>query len=178
LNLIFKIVSVLRLTYVLRQEKDVQEFNNTYPNKVNMLEIFPVQNNFMSDISKESPLLNFELIVLGRIIIIDVLRKTMNKSSLFLLFLNVLFFAAQSSAQDSAIARKKYITHPLNGSITLDGILDEAAWNTIDGGGRFYSISAKRGKTTIATSLRKLLLKFPFVFLSCCFSEPFYLFID
>ena len=70
----------------------------------------------------------------------------MNKACLFILFsLHFLFSTAQTNPADSVV-KKKYFTQRLNGAITVDGILDEEAWNAVEWGGNFTQYMPNEGK--------------------------------
>jgi Domain of unknown function (DUF5916)/Carbohydrate family 9 binding domain-like len=70
----------------------------------------------------------------------------MNKNLLLVFFLNFLFLAAFSNPGDTVIAKKKYVTKPLTGSITMDGIPKEDAWNEVEWGGDFIQWMPNEGK--------------------------------
>ena len=52
----------------------------------------------------------------------------MKKTSLLFAFLAFLFTEAVSNPGDTVIAKKKYFTQRLNGTIEIDGIPNEATW--------------------------------------------------
>src|SRR4029079_5887525 len=70
----------------------------------------------------------------------------MNRASLLTILLNFLFFVALSNPGDSVIVKKKYFTSHLNGTITLDGVPDEEAWNAVEWGGDFIQWLPNEGK--------------------------------
>jgi hypothetical protein len=60
-----------------------------------------------------------------------------------------LFFLATSGFSqkgDTSITRKKYVTKPLAGTITLDGLPNEEVWNTIEWGGDFIQNQPNEGQ--------------------------------
>jgi len=60
----------------------------------------------------------------------------MNKTGLLLISFIFVFLAAYSQG-NITIPKKKYVTKQLSGSITLDGIPEEEAWNAVEWGGEF-----------------------------------------
>jgi Domain of unknown function (DUF5916)/Carbohydrate family 9 binding domain-like len=49
-------------------------------------------------------------------------------------------------AQNDSIPRKKYVTQKLNGTITIDGVLNEEGWNAIEWGGDFIQVDPNGGQ--------------------------------
>jgi hypothetical protein len=48
--------------------------------------------------------------------------------------MNFLFLTGWGNPADTTIERKKYNTQRISGSITLDGIPNEEAWNAVEWG--------------------------------------------
>src|SRR4051812_38066948 len=69
----------------------------------------------------------------------------MNKARLLVLVYSFLFLVAHSTPADSVIIKKKYFTRQLNGTITLDGIPSEEAWNAVDWGSDFTQYQPNEG---------------------------------
>lgn len=67
-----------------------------------------------------------------------------NASLLFILF-NFVFLAGHSKSVDTVITKKKYFTQRLNGSVTLDGVPAEEAWNAVEWGGDFTQLQPNGG---------------------------------
>lgn len=67
------------------------------------------------------------------------------KALLLTLSLTLLFLTSRANPEDSII-RKKYFTRPLIGTITLDGIPSEEAWNAVPWGGDFTQWQPNEGE--------------------------------
>ena len=90
----------------------------------------------------------------------------MNKACLLILFsLHFLFTAAQTSQVDSVV-KKKYFTQQLNGTITVDGILDEEAWNAVEWGGDFTQWQPNEGKPPSQPTNFKILYDEKFLYIA------------
>ena len=70
----------------------------------------------------------------------------MKKPALLTLLLNVCFLISFSQTNDSLFAKKKYFTKQLAGTINLDGIPDEEAWNAVEWGGNFIQQQPNEGQ--------------------------------
>lgn len=90
------------------------------------------------------------------------MRKTGTIAFLFTLLLNT----AQSQSTDSVVARKRYTTKPLEGTITLDGIPNEAVWNSVDWGGDFIQYQPAEGKAPTFPSQFKILYDHRFLYIA------------
>jgi hypothetical protein len=66
------------------------------------------------------------------------------KFPLLVVFCHFLCLAALANPEDSVV-RKKYFTTRLNGTITLDGIPSEEAWNAVEWGGDFVQYQPFEG---------------------------------
>ncbi|HEX8316329.1 MAG TPA: DUF5916 domain-containing protein [Flavisolibacter sp.] len=97
------------------------------------------------------------------------MRKTCVLAALVVL----LFTTAQSQKNDS-IVRKKYVTKPLSGEITLDGIPSEEVWNTVEWGGDFIQYQPAEGKPPSFPSNFKILYdeKYLYVAYRCFDPSP------
>ncbi|WP_276483002.1 sugar-binding protein [Paraflavitalea pollutisoli] len=85
------------------------------------------------------------------------------------------FFAtAQNVKGDTAIVRKQYYTQRLTGTITLDGVPDEAAWNAVPWGGEFTQWQPHEGNAPSQPTSFKILYdeKFLYVAYRCHDSAP------
>jgi len=70
----------------------------------------------------------------------------MNKTILPIILFLPFFIAAQNNSSDSTVPAKKYFTNRLTGTITLDGIPNEDAWNAVEWGGDFTQWQPDEGK--------------------------------
>lgn len=82
-----------------------------------------------------------------------------------LLSFHFLFLSAQTNTADS-IARKRYVTQRLNGTITLDGIPNEDAWNNIEWGGDFTQYQPAEGKPPSQQTSFKILYDNKFLYIA------------
>ena len=89
----------------------------------------------------------------------------MRKPCLLIFILNFLFLAAQSNPGDSLIA-KKYFTQKLNGTINLDGIPTEEAWNGVEWGGDFIQWQPNEGKAPSQQTNFKILYDEKFLYIA------------
>ena len=89
----------------------------------------------------------------------------MNKTILLVLFL-FFFFTAYSDPGDSVIVKKKYYTKPLSGSITLDGIVKEEAWNAVEWGSDFTQSQPNEGKAPSQQTNFKILYDEKFLYIA------------
>jgi Domain of unknown function (DUF5916)/Carbohydrate family 9 binding domain-like len=93
----------------------------------------------------------------------------MNKTRLLLILVSFLSFAAAADPGDTVIAKKSYQTKRLTGAITLDGIPNEEAWNTVEWGGDFIQYQPNEGKAPTFPTNFKILYddKFLYVGYNC-----------
>ncbi len=90
----------------------------------------------------------------------------MNKKSFFSLILCFLFFYGQGQSGDSSISRKKYFTKPLTGTINLDGIPSEDAWNLVEWGGDFIQRQPNEGAKPSQETAFKVLYDERFLYIA------------
>jgi hypothetical protein len=97
----------------------------------------------------------------------------MRNTCLFILLLQSLFAAAQTNPADS-IVRKKYFTQLLKGTITIDGIPSEEAWNSVDWGGDFIQWQPHEGRPPSQPTSFKILYdeKYLYVAYRCQDAAP------
>lgn len=97
----------------------------------------------------------------------------MRNICLFILLLQSLAAAAQMNPADSII-RKKYYTQSLSGTITLDGIPSEEAWNTVEWAGDFIQWQPNEGKPPSQPTSFKILYdeKYLYVAYRCYDAAP------
>ena len=79
------------------------------------------------------------------------------KTNLLLIVSVLLFITSKGDPGDTVIAKKKYFTQRLTGSITLDGIPHEEAWNAVEWGGDFIQIQPNEGKAPSQQTTFKIL---------------------
>jgi hypothetical protein len=98
----------------------------------------------------------------------------MRKPCLLLFFFTCLFLSAKADPADSTITRKKYFTQRLKGTITLDGIPNEEAWNVVEWGGDFTQWQPNEGKPPSQPSNFKILYddKFLYIAYRCHDASP------
>lgn len=100
----------------------------------------------------------------------------MTKATLLVLSFSIASTIAfsQNNSGDTAMVRKQYFTQPLQGTITLDGIPSEAAWNTVDWGGDFIQWMPHEGKPPSQPTSFKILYdeKFLYVAYRCHDAAP------
>ncbi len=90
----------------------------------------------------------------------------MNKTNLLIIFLNFLFISAGAHiVVDTTIEKKKYLTQRLNGTITLDGIPNEEAWNQVAWGGDFIQYQPNEGKAPSQPTNFKILYDDKFLYI-------------
>ena len=86
-----------------------------------------------------------------------------------LLFINKIVIA---QAGDSSINRKKYVTTALTGTITLDGIPNEEAWNAVEWGGDFIQNQPNEGAAPSQPTAFKILYDDKFLYIGYrCFDK-------
>lgn len=97
----------------------------------------------------------------------------MNKTNLLTLGLLLVVLPAVSQPADS-IVRKKYFTRQLSGTIALDGIPSEAAWNEVEWGSDFIQYQPNEGKPPSQSSAFKILYdeKYLYIAYRCFDSSP------
>jgi Domain of unknown function (DUF5916)/Carbohydrate family 9 binding domain-like len=79
------------------------------------------------------------------------------KPCLLLTIAVLFFFTAQGTPPDTTIEKKKYFTKRLHTSITLDGLLNEEAWNAVEWGGDFIQWMPNEGKAPSQPTSFKIL---------------------
>ena len=89
----------------------------------------------------------------------------MNKTNLLLILALFLFTIAKGNPRDTVIEKKKYFTQRLNGTITLDGIPDEQAWNAVEWGGDFIQWQPNEGKAPSQQTNFKILYDDKFLYI-------------
>ncbi len=89
----------------------------------------------------------------------------MNKTCLLILS-NFLFLSAWSDPGDSLIEKKKYFTKQLSGTITLDGIPAEEAWNAVEWGGDFIQWQPNEGQAPSQPTNFKILFDEKFLYIA------------
>lgn len=89
----------------------------------------------------------------------------MRKTSLLPILLGLLIVSVTANAQDS-IPRKKYFTTHIKGSITLDGIPSEEAWNAVEWGSDFTQWQPNEGKAPSQASNFKILYDEKFLYIA------------
>jgi hypothetical protein len=96
------------------------------------------------------------------------------KTSLLILLCNLLAMTVVAQKADSIIERKKYFTQRLQGSITLDGIPNEEAWNAVEWSGDFTQYQPNEGKAPSQPTNFKILYddKFLYIAYNCHDSAP------
>ena len=82
-----------------------------------------------------------------------------------MLSFQVLLLTAQNNPADS-FARKKYFTQRINGTITLDGIPNEDAWNGVEWGGNFTQWMPHEGKPPSQETNFKILYDNKFLYIA------------
>lgn len=98
----------------------------------------------------------------------------MNKTNLLIALLSFVSIAASSNPGDTTVTRKKYFTQRLNGTINLDGIPNEEAWNAVEWGGHFTQYQPHEGQAPHQPTHFKILYddKFLYVGYRCDDSAP------
>src|SRR5688572_21315623 len=87
------------------------------------------------------------------------------KTNLLLILSVFLFTTARSNPRDTIIAKKKYFTQRLGGTITLDGIPKEEAWNAVEWGGDFIQWQPDEGKAPSQQTNFKILYDDKFLYI-------------
>ncbi len=90
----------------------------------------------------------------------------MNKIKLLALLFSFISLTAYSTPADSTIVRKKYFTKSFSGSITLDGIPQEEAWNAVEWGGDFTQVEPHGGKAPSQRTDFKILYDEKFLYIA------------
>ena len=90
----------------------------------------------------------------------------MNKTCLLIFFIHFFLAAAWSNPGDSVIVKKKYFTKPLSGSITLDGMPTEEAWNAVEWGGDFTQFTPHGGNPPSQQTSFKILYDEKFLYIA------------
>ncbi|THU38161.1 hydrolase [Niastella caeni] len=94
----------------------------------------------------------------------------------FLLVTIFLFFAttAMSNPADTTVVRRSYLTQHIQGAITLDGIPNEAAWNSVAWSGDFIQWKPNEGKAPAQPTQFKILYdeKFLYIAYHCIDANP------
>ncbi len=81
----------------------------------------------------------------------------MIKTSLLLIISIFISGIVKSDPGDTTIAKKKYFTKKLVGTITLDGIPSEEAWNAVEWGGDFIQFQPNEGQAPSQATSFKIL---------------------
>jgi len=89
----------------------------------------------------------------------------MNKTNLLPILALFLFTLAKGNSRDTVIEKKKYFTQRLTGSITLDGIPHEEAWNAVEWGGDFIQWQPNEGKAPSQQTNFKILYDDKFLYI-------------
>ena len=85
----------------------------------------------------------------------------------FVVAMLVLFiFGAKANPSDSSFLRKKYFTQRLQGTINLDGIPNEDAWNIVEWGGDFIQWMPNEGKPPSQPSNFKIIYDNKFLYIA------------
>ncbi len=90
----------------------------------------------------------------------------MRKPCLLLSILVVLILDARAGPSDSTIVKKKYFTQRLKGTINLDGIPDEEAWNIVEWGGDFVQWQPNEGNPPSQPSNFKIVYDDRFLYIA------------
>jgi len=89
----------------------------------------------------------------------------MRKTNLLLILCLFLSAIAKSQKVDSVIPKKKYLTHRVTSTITLDGIPEEEAWNATEWGGDFIQYQPNEGKPPSQQTNFKILYDDKFLYI-------------
>jgi hypothetical protein len=90
----------------------------------------------------------------------------MNKQCFLLIVFSFIFLEVRSNTSDSVMVKKKYVTAAFTGDITLDGIPDEEAWNTVNWGGDFIQFQPNEGKAPSQPTNFKILYDEKFLYIA------------
>lgn len=82
------------------------------------------------------------------------------------LLLVTLIMVCVAMAQSDSIVRKKYFTQHISGTITLDGIPSEEAWNAVEWGGNFTQWQPNEGKPPSQETNFKILYDEKYLYLA------------
>lgn len=85
---------------------------------------------------------------------------------MLIFFLHSLFLTAKANPGDSTIAKKKYFTKLLSGAISLDGIHNEEAWNSVEWGGDFIQYIPNEGQSPSQETNFKILYDEKFLYIA------------
>lgn len=90
------------------------------------------------------------------------------------MLLNFMFLTAYSNPADSVMIKKKYLTSKRIGSITLDGLPEEEAWDKVQWGGDFTQWQPHEGKPASQQTSFKILYDERFLYIAyrCHDSAP------
>ncbi|HUR66328.1 MAG TPA: DUF5916 domain-containing protein, partial [Chitinophagaceae bacterium] len=96
------------------------------------------------------------------------------KTSMLILLCNLFAMTVVAQKTDSVIEQKKYFTQRVAGTITLDGIPNEEAWNAVQWGGDFIQYQPAEGKAPSYPSNFKILYddKFLYIAYQCHDNAP------
>jgi len=96
------------------------------------------------------------------------------KSILLSGLLLLCFFSAFADPGDTAVPKKKYYTSHIKGTITLDGIPNEEAWNGVEWGGDFIQWQPNEGHAPSQKSAFKILYdeKYLYIAYRCYDDSP------
>jgi hypothetical protein len=96
----------------------------------------------------------------------------MNRICLLVVMSLSLTFNVIAQSKDSLISRKKYFTQALTGSITLDGLPNEEAWNAVEWGGDFIQNQPNEGASPSQATNFKILYDEKFLYIAYrCFDQ-------
>ncbi|HYH14451.1 MAG TPA: DUF5916 domain-containing protein [Flavisolibacter sp.] len=96
----------------------------------------------------------------------------MNRGCLLLICLLTLTAFATAQSKDSTVNRKKYFTRALSGTITIDGIPSEEAWNAVEWGGDFIQNQPNEGAPPSQETNFKILYDNDFLYVGYrCFDK-------
>ena len=82
------------------------------------------------------------------------------------LLLIAMIMVCVATAQSDSIVRKKYFTQHITGTITLDGIPSEEAWNAVEWGGNFTQWQPNEGKPPSQETNFKILYDNDFLYIA------------
>ena len=98
----------------------------------------------------------------------------MNRSFLLVLLLFAFTTTTMSHPTDTTVVKRSYITQHLQGIVTLDGIPNEEAWNSVDWTGNFIQWKPNEGKDPAQPTQFKILYdeKFLYIAYHCIDNNP------
>src|SRR4051812_12919751 len=89
------------------------------------------------------------------------------KAWLILLLSNAIFLFGSGQTHDTLIEKKQYFTNRLVGSITLDGIPSEEAWNAVEwAGGDFRQYQPNEGQPATEQTKFRILYDDKFLYVA------------